>query len=77
MEKAELTLPNGERASLLYEYFDGLVNGHYFPAKIDFDTGGLSIAIAYEPGVELNGGVDRSLFTPTAMIEKSSGHNYN
>lgn len=77
VEKAELTLPNGERASLLYEYFDGLVNGHYFPRKIDFDTGGLSIAIAYEPGVELNGGVDRSLFTPTAMIEKSSAQTYN
>jgi hypothetical protein len=77
VEKAEFTLPGGERASVLYEYFDGLVDGHYFPRKIDFDTGGLSIAIVYEPGVELNGGVDRSLFIPTAMIEKSSGQNYN
>ena len=77
VEKAEFTLSNGERASVLYEYFDGLVDGHYFPRKIDFDAGGLSIAIVYEPGVELNGGVDRSLFIPTAMIEKSSGQNYN
>ncbi|HET7288808.1 MAG TPA: DUF4292 domain-containing protein [Thermodesulfobacteriota bacterium] len=77
VEKAEFTLANGERASVLYEYFDGLVDGHYFPRKIDFDTGGLSIAIVYEPGVKLNGGVDRSLFIPTAMIEKSSGQNYN
>lgn len=77
VEKAEFTLANGERASLVYEYFDGLVDGHYFPRKIDFVTGGLSIAIAYEPGVELNGGVDRTLFTPTAMIEKSSAQNYN
>ena len=77
VEKAEFSLSNGSKASLQYEYFDGLVDGHYFPRKIDFNTGGLSIGIVYDPGVELNGGVDRSLFTPTAMIEKSSVQNYN
>ena len=77
VEKAEFALPNGERARLAYQYFDGLVDGHYFPQKIDFDTGSLSIAIVYQQGVELNGGVDRSLFTPTAMIEKSPAKNYN
>ncbi|HSC34313.1 MAG TPA: DUF4292 domain-containing protein [Thermodesulfobacteriota bacterium] len=77
VEKAEFTLSNGERASLSYEYFDGLVDGHYFPRTIDFDTGGLSITIVYQPDVELNGGVDRSLFTPQAAIEKSGAQNYN
>jgi hypothetical protein len=77
VEKAEFTLANGERASLSYEYFDGLVDGHYFPRTIEFDTGGLSITIVYQPDVELNGGVDRALFTPQAAIEKSGGQNYN
>lgn len=77
VEKAEFSLGNGERASLCYEYFDGLVDGHYFPRKIDFETGGLSIRIVYEPDVELNGGVDRALFTPTAAIEKSGAQTYN
>lgn len=77
VEKAEFTLANGERASLSYEYFDGLVDGHYFPRTIEFDTGGLSITIVYQPDVELNGGVDRALFTPQAAIEKSGTQNYN
>lgn len=77
VEKAEFTLANGERASLSYEYFDGLVDGHYFPRTIEFDTGGLSITIVYQPDVELNGGVDRALFTPQAAIEKSGAQNYN
>jgi hypothetical protein len=77
VEKAEFSLGNGERASLHYEYFDGLVDGHYFPRKIDFETGGLSIRIVYEPDVELNGGVDKALFTPTAAIEKSGAKTYN
>ena len=77
VEKAEFSLGNGERASLLYEYFGGLVDGHYFPRKIDFDTGMLSITIVYEQDVELNGGVDRALFTPTAAIEKTGEQNYN
>jgi outer membrane lipoprotein-sorting protein len=77
VEKAEFPLGNGGRATLLYEYFDGLVDGHYFPRKIDFDTGGLSITIVYEPDVELNGGVDRALFTPQAAIENSGAQNYN
>jgi len=77
VEKAEFALSNGERASLSYEYFDGLVDGHYFPRTIDFDTGRLSITIVYQPDVEINGGVDRSLFTPQAAIEKSGAQNYN
>lgn len=77
VEKAEFTLANGERARLSYEYFDGLVDGHYFPRTIDFDTGGLSITIMYQPDVELNGGVDRALFTPQTAIEKSGTQNYN
>ncbi|MEW6143918.1 MAG: DUF4292 domain-containing protein [Thermodesulfobacteriota bacterium] len=77
VEKAEFSMENGDRALLNYEYFDGLVDGHYFPRKIDFDTGGLSITIVYEPGVELNGGVDKALFTPQAAIEKSGAQNYN
>lgn len=77
VEKAEFTLENGQRASIAYEYFDSLVGGHYFPRKINFIAGGLSIAIAYEPGVELNGGVDRALFTPTAKIAISPAKNYN
>ena len=77
VEKAEFSLGNGERASLIYEYFGGLVDGHYFPRKIDFDTGRLSITIVYEQSVELNGGVDRALFTPTAAIEKTGDQNYN
>jgi hypothetical protein len=77
VEKAEFSMENGGRALLNYEYFDGLVDGHYFPRKIDFDTGGLSITIVYEPGVELNGGVDKTLFTPQAAIEKSRAQNYN
>lgn len=77
VEKADFTLGNGERARLLYEYFGGLVDGHYFPRKIDFATGGLSINIVYEPDLELNGGVDRALFTPSASIEKVGEQNYN
>lgn len=77
VERAVFPMGNGERASLYYEYFDGLVDGHYFPRKIDFETGGLSIRIVYEPGVELNGGVDKALFTPQAAIEKSGAQNYN
>ena len=77
VEKAEFPLSNGARASLSYEYFDGLIDGHYFPRTIDFETGALSIKIVYEPDVELNGGVDRSLFTPAAAIEKSGAQTYN
>ncbi len=80
VEKADFSLSNGDRASVSYEYFDGLVDGHYFPRSIDFETGELSINIVYEPDVELNGGVDRTLFRPspeTASFEKQVSKTYN
>ena len=77
VEKAEFLLDNGEKARISYEYFRELIDGHYFPRRIDFSTGGLSINIVYEPDVEINHGVDKSLFTPSASIEKVGAQNYN
>lgn len=78
--KAEFALPGGGTGRASYEYFSGLISGHYFPQKIDFETGSLSISISYEPGVEVNVPVDASLFRPQAFrktIENISAQNYN
>ncbi|MFI5322497.1 MAG: hypothetical protein ACHQ6U_02955 [Thermodesulfobacteriota bacterium] len=77
VEKAEFLLENGEMARISYEYFGDLVDGHYFPRRIDFSTGKLSINIVYGPDVEINRGVDKSLFTPSASIAKFNTQNYN
>lgn len=62
--KAQIILESGEAANINYEYFDGLINGHYFPRVIDFQTGELAIAITYEPDVVLNKTIDSSLLKP-------------
>lgn len=80
VEKADFSLSDGRRASVSYEYFGSLVDGHYFPRSIYFETGELSINIIYEPDVELNGKVDRALFAPSpeaASFEKRTLENYN
>lgn len=80
VEKAEFTVSGGKRATLSYIYFDGLVDGHYFPRVIDLDAGELSIKIVYEPDVELNEGIDSTLFKPssdTASVEKKEYKIYN
>jgi hypothetical protein len=77
VQKAEFLLENGEMARISYEYFGDLVDGHYFPRRIDFSTGKLSINIVYEPDVEINRSVDKSLFTPSASIAKFGTQNYN
>ena len=64
VERAQIMLDNGDTGYLKYEYFDGLVGGYYFPRVIDFKTGELSIKITYEPDVDLNTGVDRTLLKP-------------
>ena len=65
VEKAQIILDSGEEANIKYEYFDGLINGHYFPKTIDFKTGELAIIIRYEPDVELNQTLDSSLLKPS------------
>ena len=64
IERAQIVLDSGEEANISYEYFDGLINGHYFPRVIDFKTGELAIKITYEPGVVLNQTLDPSLLKP-------------
>lgn len=70
VEKAEFWLDQGARAIVSYEYFDNLVNGFYFPRKIDFTSEGLSISITYQSDVELNEDVDKSLFRPARQTAK-------
>lgn len=65
VERAQIILDSGEAANINYEYFDGLINGHYFPRVIDFTTGELAIKITYEPDVELNQALDSSLLKPS------------
>ncbi len=64
VEKAEFTLENGKRATINYEYFDSLIDGFYFPRIVDFASEGFSISIVYEPNVELNRDVNKTLFRP-------------
>lgn len=78
--KAEFSLEGGRRASVSYEYFGGLVAGHYFPRSIAFESKGLSITLVYEDGVEVNVPVDSSLFRPSASsgaIANNRPQNYN
>jgi len=70
VEKAEFTLDNGKRATINYEYFDSLIDGFYFPRIVDFASEGLSISIIYEPDVELNKDVDKSLFRPAPEVAR-------
>lgn len=65
IEKAEFSLPQGQRAKINYEYFDSLIDGLYFPRTIDFTTGDLSITIVYEQDIELNRDVNKNLFRPS------------
>ncbi len=65
VERAQIILESGQAANINYEYFDGLINGHYFPRIIDFKTGELAIVITYEPDVELNQSLDYSLLKPS------------
>lgn len=64
VQKARIILDSGEPAEISYLYFDGLVDGHYFPKIVDFKTGELAITITYEPDVELNKSIDRTLLRP-------------
>ncbi|MFB3147445.1 MAG: phosphatidylglycerophosphatase A, partial [Thermodesulfobacteriota bacterium] len=70
VEKAEFTLDNGARSKINYEYFDSLIDGYYFPRIIEFSSEGLSISIIYEPDVELNKNVDKTLFKPGPEVVK-------
>ena len=70
VEKAEFALDQGTRAVITYEYFDSLIDGFYFPKTIDFASEGLSISLIYEPDVELNKNVDKSLYRPAAETAK-------
>jgi hypothetical protein len=70
VEKAEFTLDSGARAKINYEYFDSLIDGYYFPRIIEFSSEGLSISIIYEPDVELNNNVDKTLFKPGPEVVK-------
>ncbi len=65
IEKAEFSLPQGQRAKIKYEYFDSLIDGLYFPQTIDFTTGDLSITIVYETDIDLNQDVNMKLFRPS------------
>lgn len=66
VEKADFQIDQGARAVITYEYFDSLVNGFYFPKTIDFASEGLSISIIYDPDVELNQEVNKSLYRPAS-----------
>jgi len=66
VEKARIILDTGRPATVTYEYFDGLINGHFFPRVIDFKTDELAITITYQQDVELNSPVDRTLLKPMA-----------
>jgi len=70
VEKAEFTLDNGARAKINYEYFDSLIDGYYFPRIIEFSSEGFSISIIYEPDVELNKDVNKTLFKPAPEVVK-------
>lgn len=70
VEKAEFALRNGTKAEISYQYFDNLIDGFYFPQKIDFSSEGLSISILYDPDIELNTSIDRRLFKPAVDITK-------
>lgn len=70
VERADFTLPQGQRAKIRYEYFEGLKDGFYFPKTIDFTTGNLSIAIVYEDDIELNRDVNKRLFRPSLESAK-------
>lgn len=70
IEKAEFRLNQEARAVIKYEYFDNLVDGFYFPKTIDFASEGLSISIIYEPDVELNKDIEKSLFRPASQTAK-------
>ncbi len=78
--KAEFSLEGGRKATVSYEYFDGLIAGHYFARRIEFESKGLSITLVYEDDVEVNVPVDSSLFRPAASagtIENMRAQNYN
>jgi len=62
--KANIYLKDGNQATIKYEYFDELKNGRFFPSKIYFASGDLSITIKYEDDIELNGDIDNTLFKP-------------
>lgn len=70
VEKADFNLDEGTRATIKYEYFEDLINGLYFPKVIDFTSEGLSITIIYDPDLELNQKVDKSLYKPAAKTAK-------
>lgn len=70
VEKADFSLDEGARATITFEYFDSLISGLYFPKVIDFASEGLSITIIYDPDVELNRKVDKSLYKPAAKTAK-------
>jgi hypothetical protein len=70
VEKAEFTLDNGARAKINYEYFDSLIDGYYFPRIIEFSSEGFSVSIIYEPDVELNKDVNKTLFKPAPEVVK-------
>ncbi|MGB3365129.1 MAG: DUF4292 domain-containing protein [Thermodesulfobacteriota bacterium] len=70
IERAEFSLDQGATAVVTYEYFDSLIDGFYFPKTIDFASEGLSITIIYEPDLELNKNVDKSLFKPSNQTAK-------
>ena len=70
IEKADFSLPQGQRAQIRYEYFEGLKDGFYFPKTIDFSSGNLSIAIVYEDDIELNRDVNKGLFRPSLESAK-------
>lgn len=70
VEKAKFNLDQGANAVVTYEYFDSLVDGFYFPKTIDFASEGLSITIIYDPDLELNKSVNKSLYKPARETAK-------
>ena len=65
IERAEFSLPQGQRAKIKYTYFESLIDGYYFPKIIDFSTSDLSISIVYEQDIDLNQDVNKNLFKPS------------
>jgi len=74
VEKAAFTLDNGTTAEISYVYFEDLIDGFYFPKKIDFASEGLSISILYDPDIELNTNIDKQLFKPA--VETANFRSY-
>jgi outer membrane lipoprotein-sorting protein len=73
IEKAEINLHGGVKATCEFEDFMELGSGASFPKKIKLKLDRIWISVNYDEEVEINGVLDKNLFKPAkpiAIIEK-------